>query len=83
MEWKLESIKIDFKKGYSFESDESKKVDRYEGVIKFEGDDQSKFSFQLSDSECLDYLRLIADRVVKSAEELGEVIAKSIKKQTN
>jgi len=72
--WRLESIKIDFKKGYKFENTK----DRYEGKIKFSNQDEESFEFKIREDFTQPYIDLIASDIVKNATYLGERLIVSL-----
>jgi hypothetical protein len=73
-DWKLNSITIQFKKGYSFD----KSKDRYEGKIKFSNSDEESFEFKIRENLSQPYIDLIAEDIVKNATYLGERLMKSL-----
>jgi hypothetical protein len=76
--WKLKSIEIQFKKGYDWENEVRKKSDRYEGVIKFENDDDESFSFKVKPDMAQIHIELIASDIVTAATGLGERLKESL-----
>lgn len=77
--WKLKSIEIEFQKGYDFKDNKpEEKVDRYEGMIKFENDEKESFSFRVKPNMAQKYIDLIANDIVTAATGLGERIKESL-----
>lgn len=76
--WKLRSIRIDFKNGYDWKEDSIERQDRYEGMIQFENDDQESFSFKVKADMAQKYIDLIANDIVISANGLGEKLKESL-----
>ena len=72
--YKLDSIKIEFKKGYSFD----KTKDRYEGLIKFSNGDSESFQFKIREDMAKPYIDLMANEIIKSANELGNRLIESL-----
>lgn len=73
-DWKLKSLTIEFKKGFSFEKSE----DRYEGSIKFENGESESFQFKVRPDMADDYIKLISADIVKCAESLGSRLIDSL-----
>lgn len=73
-DWRLQSITIQFKKGYSFD----KSKDRYEGKIKFANSEEESFEFKIREDLSQPYIDLIAEDIVKNATYLGERLMKSL-----
>ena len=78
-DWQLESLKIEFKKGYEFKKDPVDKVDRYEGKIEFKNGLDESFSFLVEADMCNRYIDVIAEDIVKAASELGDRLIVSLK----
>ena len=72
--WKLETLEIGFKKGFSFEQT----VDRYEGKIKFSNGDGESFTFNLDQIKCGEYIKLIAPEIVATANELSNKLLETL-----
>ena len=72
--WKLESIEIKFKRGYSFDGS----IDRYEGVIKFSNGDNESFTFNIDQVKCNEYIKIIAPEIVTTAEVLSNKLLESL-----
>jgi hypothetical protein len=72
--YKLDSIKIDFRQGYSY--NETK--DRYEGIIKFSNGEQESFQFKIREDLAQPYIDLIAKDIVKAANDLGNRLILSL-----
>ena len=72
--WKLDSIEIKFKKGYSFDNTK----DRYEGKISFSNGENESFSFKVREDMANDYISLISKDIVKAAESLGSRLINSL-----
>lgn len=73
-EWRLKSLKIEFKPGYSFDNTE----DRYEGVISFENGEHESFQFRVRPDMADDYIKLISADIVRCAESLGTRLIESL-----
>ena len=80
-DWKLKSIRIDFQKGLTFYSDPNRQVDRYEGKIVFENNEEESFSMRVKPDMAQKYIDLIASDIVEAATGLGERIKESIVNQ--
>jgi hypothetical protein len=80
-EWKLKSISINFREGFSLSKDEEKRHDRYEGKIVFENDEEESFSMRVKPDMSQKYIDLIAADIVEAATGLGERIKESIVRQ--
>lgn len=74
MDWKLKSLSIEFKKGYSFEQSE----DRYEGFIKFENNENESFQFKIRPDMANDYIKLISEEIINNAESLSSKLIDSL-----
>lgn len=77
-EWKLKSIEINFKKGFSFEEEPEKQLDRYEGKIKFENGEGESFAFRVKPDMAKRYIELISEDIVTAATGLGERLKESL-----
>jgi hypothetical protein len=76
--WKLKSIKIEFKCGYNFKEKEAEKYDRYEGLIEFGNDDNESFRFKIKPNMAQRYIDLIANDIVTAATGLSERLKESL-----
>jgi hypothetical protein len=76
--WKLKSIEIEFQKGFSFKDKPEEKIDRYEGLIKFENDEKESFTFRVKPDMAQKYIDLIANDIVTAATGLGERLKESL-----
>jgi len=76
--WRLKNIEINFKQGYSFEENPEKKLDRYEGKITFENNEQESFTFRVKPDMAKKYIDLIAIDIVTAATGLGERLKESL-----
>ena len=77
--WRLKRITVYFQEGFAYSTEESKKVDRYEGSIEFENGVNESFSFAVKPNMAEKYISLIADDVIDAAQQLGNRLALSIK----
>ena len=77
--WRLNRLTVYFQEGFAYATDESRKVDRYEGSIEFENGVNESFSFAVKPNMAEKYISLIADDVVDAAQQLGNRLALSIK----
>ena len=70
--WKLTSFQVDFKKGYGWEKEDGKKVDRYEGEVTFENKISEKFTIKLDAAKCGVILELLSNQIVNTAQSLAD-----------
>ncbi len=75
--WRLKELKFELKKGYSFNNTS----DRYEGKISFENDEHESFTVKLREDMTEPYLNLIAEEIVKNADELCQRLRESLLKK--
>jgi len=68
--WRLADLKVEKKLG-----EDSK----YTGSIRFINGDYESFRFNLDEDRSKEYLALVSEEVIRSAEELGKRIAESLK----
>lgn len=73
-EWVLEKLTIDFKRGYSF----NKTKDHYEGKIQFTNGHNESFTIKLHEDMAEPYLKLVAQEVIKNAQQLAERMAETL-----
>lgn len=73
-EWVLEKLTIEFKRGYSF----NKTKDHYEGKIQFSNGDHESFVIKLREDMTEPYLKLVAQEVIKNAQQLAERMAETL-----
>ena len=73
-EWVLEKLTIEFKKGYSFNGTK----DHYEGRIQFRNGDNESFVIKLREDMTEPYLKLVAQEVIKNAQQLAERMAETL-----
>lgn len=73
-EWKLQNLKIDFKKGWSHE----KSVDRYEGNLTFSNNVGESFTFNVDQFQAQKFLDIVGAEIIKTAHELGNKVASSL-----
>jgi hypothetical protein len=73
-EWKLDSISIHFRRGFTHNNTK----DRYEGKIKFTNSDEESFEFKIREDLSQPYIDLIAEDIVKNAKYLGERLVESL-----
>lgn len=71
-EWKLKGIRVRF-----MEYGENK--GKYEGSVTFFNGNEESFSFRIKPEMAQNYIALIADDLVKGAENLGSDLLKSLK----
>ena len=76
--WKLQKIEIEFKYGWSHETDPEKQKDRYEGKITFMNNDSESFSFKVKPNMAQKYIDLISNDIVIAATGLGERLKESL-----
>lgn len=76
--WQLDEIKIEFKRGWLHEKDPEKQEDRYEGYIEFMNGENESFRFKIRPDMAQAYIDLMASDIVKSADNLGERLKKSL-----
>ncbi len=76
-DWKLKSINFGFKKGWSCYTDE-RADDRYDGYIEFENGDQESFKFKIKKDMGQQFIDLIAEKIVTSADELADKLKESL-----
>ena len=72
--WVLEKLTIEFKRGYSF----NKTKDHYEGKIQFRNGDHESFVIKLREDMTEPYLKLVAQEVIKSSQELANRMAETL-----
>lgn len=72
--WRLKSIKIEFKNGYSFENT----VDRYEGKIMFGNDKSENITMNIEPHMAEKYIKLCAEDIKKHAAELSNRLLLSL-----
>ena len=70
-QWRLEKIEVELE---TFGPNKG----RYVGKIKFSNTDWESFSFNLTPEKTNDYINLIRQEVVNSAEELGQSLVESL-----
>lgn len=70
--WILKDIKIEFN---TYGSDK----DKYTGMVNFQNGHFERFSFRIRPNMAENYIALIADDLVKGAENLGSDLLKSLK----
>ena len=73
-EWKLQSLRIEFKNGYTYD----KSVDRYEGNITFSNNEGESFTFKVDQFQAQKFLDIVGEEIVKTASSLGDRVAKSL-----
>lgn len=72
-EWKLRSLQIDFQEWGEHKG-------KYIGKVTFANGQKDAFTFSLDEAQSHDYLALIQQAVVKSANRLGDKIVNSMPK---
>lgn len=72
--WVLEKLVIEFKRGYSFSNTE----DHYEGKIQFTNGHNESFTIKLREDMTEPYLKLVAQEVIKNAQQLAERMAETL-----
>lgn len=77
--WALQRIEIKFEKGYSFKEIEEEKHDRYIGRIEFKNKYNESFNLNIPPNISSEYMDLMRESIIKTAESLGSKIANSIK----
>lgn len=70
-EWKLDKIEIEFKR---YGEDKGK----YSGMIRFQNGEYESFTFRVRPDMAGSYIQLIADDVVKAADNLGNRLIESL-----
>jgi len=80
-EWRLNKIEIKFEQGWSHKEKKEEQVDRYVGKISFTNKDNESFNLNIPQGMTRRYLDLMSEDIVKTAQQLGDKIAQSIKKQ--
>lgn len=81
--WRLEEIKIGFEQGYSFKNKPEEREDRYEGFIRFKNGEKEEFKFKITPDMSQKYIDLIAEDIVKHANDLGDKLIKSLGLKNN
>ena len=81
--WRLKRLSVYFQEGFPYDTDESKKVDRYEGSIEFENGVNEQFRFAVKPNMAEKYISLIADDIIDAAQQLGNRLALSIKNRND
>ena len=76
--WKLTSFQVDFKKGYNWEKEDGKKVDRYEGEVTFENGISEKFTVKLDATKCMIILGLLSNQIVNTAQSLADKLKQDL-----
>ena len=76
--WKLTSFQVDFKKGYEWEKEDGKKVDRYEGEVTFENGISEKFTVKLDATKCMVILELLSNQIVNTAQSLADKLRQDL-----
>lgn len=79
-DWKLTSFQVDFKKGYSWEKENGKRVDRYEGEVTFENGISEKFTIKLNAANCSVILELLSNQIVDTAQSLADKLKQDLTK---
>lgn len=69
--WRLDKIELEFKKY-------GPNKGKYEGSIRFQNDDFESFKFKIREGMAEKYIDLIAEDVVKGAENLGSRLIESL-----
>jgi len=77
-DWKLTSFQVDFKKGYKWEKEDGKKVDRYEGEVTFENKISEKFTIKLDAAKCGVILELLSNQIVNTAQSLADKLKQDL-----
>lgn len=72
--WTLKKLSIEFQKGYSF--NETK--DHYVGRIEFSNGENESFVIKLREDMTEPYLKLVAQEVIKSSQELANRMAETL-----
>lgn len=70
-QWRMQSIRLDYK-------DYGEHKGKYTGEIKFENKQQESFAFKISPEKSDQFLALIKDVVIESANELGNKLIQSL-----
>ena len=78
-EWRLKEIEIRFERGFNHREKEEERHDRYVGKIAFENGEGESFNLKIPESMTMDYLDLMRQDIVNTAESLGAKIAESIR----
>ena len=72
--WTLNKLSIEFQKGYSF--NETK--DHYVGRIEFSNGENESFVIKLREDMTEPYLKLVAQEVIKNAQQLADRMAETL-----
>lgn len=70
-QWRMQSIRLNY-------MDYGEHKGKYAGEIKFENKQQESFAFKISPEKSDQFLALIKDVVVESANNLGKDLVKSL-----
>lgn len=76
--FKLKEFSLEFKKGYSFEKEEEKQKDRYEGKVSFFNEIGESFTLCVDEGLSLDILKIISKKLSENTDKLVKNIINSI-----
>lgn len=76
--WKLSKFNIEWKPGYSFESDPVKQQDRYESYIAFSNNDGESFVLKIDEALTLECLKASIDFIKRASENATDNLMKTL-----
>ena len=76
--FKLKEFSLEFKRGYSFEKEEEKQKDRYEGKVYFFNEIGESFTLCVDEDLSLDILKIISKKLSENTDKLVKNIIDSI-----
>ena len=76
--FKLKEFSLEFKKGYSFEKEEEKQKDRYEGKVSFFNEEGESFTLNTDMELSVEILQIISKKLAENTDRLVKNIIDSI-----
>ena len=76
--FRIKEFSLKFERGYSFEKDEKKQKDRYEGKVSFFNEIGESFTICVDEDLSLDILKIISKKLAENTDKLVKNIIDSI-----